>query len=99
MLHIVNKSPFANNSLESCLDVASHGSTILFIEDGVYAALGGGLYSATIEEARTRFEICVLRPDLEARGVAGKLIDGIRQVDYGEFVDLVAENERVQSWL
>jgi len=38
MLHIVNKSPFENSSLDSCLRVAAKGAALLLIEDGVYAA-------------------------------------------------------------
>ena len=41
MLHTVNKSPFTNNSLESCLDCVADGAAVLLIEDGVYGALTG----------------------------------------------------------
>ena len=39
MLHTINKSPYEKNSLQTCLRVAPEKSKILFIEDGVYAAL------------------------------------------------------------
>jgi tRNA 2-thiouridine synthesizing protein B len=99
MLHIINKSPFASNSLQSCLRVAHPGSTVLLIEDGIYAALRNTRFSATLDAARAQLSVCVLRPDSEARGVAEKVMEGVRQIDYADFVDLVAENERVQSWL
>ena len=38
VLHIVNKSPYDRNSLDTCLRLAAPGSAILLIEDGVYAA-------------------------------------------------------------
>ena len=38
-LNLINKSPFERNCLESCLRLANGDSSILFIEDGVYAAL------------------------------------------------------------
>jgi tRNA 2-thiouridine synthesizing protein B len=41
----------------------------------------------------------VLGPDLQARGLEGKLADGIKVVDYDGFVSLVADHEAVQSWL
>jgi tRNA 2-thiouridine synthesizing protein B len=41
----------------------------------------------------------VLTPDLEARGLADRVIDGVTGVDYGGFVDLVAEHTNCQSWL
>ncbi|MDO9064423.1 MAG: sulfurtransferase complex subunit TusB [Sulfuricella sp.] len=43
--------------------------------------------------------VYALWPDLEARGMQDTVIDGIKQVDYSGFVDLVAENKNVQSWL
>ncbi|MDD3448587.1 MAG: sulfurtransferase complex subunit TusB [Gammaproteobacteria bacterium] len=99
MLHIINKSPFERNSLESCLRTASKGSTLLFIEDGVYAALEGSAKADTLRQAMQDYTVCVLEPDLAARGIAAKAMDGIKRVDYAGFVDLVAESERVQSWL
>ena len=99
MLHIINKSPFERNSLESCLRVAQKGSTLLFIEDGVYAALEGSRVAETLRQAMQEHTLCVLEPDLKARGIASKAMDGINRVDYTGFVDLVAESERVQSWL
>ncbi|MDP1898608.1 MAG: DsrH/TusB family sulfur metabolism protein, partial [Sulfurimicrobium sp.] len=37
MLHIVNKSPLERNALDSALRMIKPGSTILLIEDAVYA--------------------------------------------------------------
>ena len=98
MLHIINKSPLEKNALESCLSVATAGSTLLLIEDAVYAATRGNTYEARLKEAQGRFKICVLTPDLEARGMADRLMAGVSGVDYGGFVDLAAENN-CQSWL
>jgi len=100
MLHTINKSPFEKNSLESCLRLASQGSTILLFEDGVYAALKGTRFEATVAEALKKYTICVMQPDLEARGMnTDKVIAGIKPVDYGGFVDLVVGNKTVQAWL
>ena len=41
LLHTVNKSPFESNTFDTCLSLAKDGSTILLIEDGVYAATTG----------------------------------------------------------
>jgi tRNA 2-thiouridine synthesizing protein B len=48
---------------------------------------------------RGRKPVYALQPDVEARGMAGKLIDGVTAVDYAGFVDLVAEHPSNQSWL
>lgn len=99
MLHIVNKSPLEKNTLESCLGHAKAGSTILLIEDGVYAVTKGTTSESAVKKAMETCTVCALWPDLEARGMQDTVIDGVKQVDYNGFVDLVAENNTVQSWL
>lgn len=99
MLHIINKSPLTNNSLDSCLRVAQSGGDILLIEDAVYAATTGNAFEGKIREALGRFKVYVLQPDLEARGLADRIIAGVSPVDYGGFVDLTATNNNCQSWL
>jgi tRNA 2-thiouridine synthesizing protein B len=100
MLHIVNKSPFERNALDSCLRLAAEGSAIFLFEDGVYGALRGTAVSSRVEAAMNTYDFFVLGPDLQARGLAAeKVIDGIKVVDYGGFVDLAVERGPVQSWL
>jgi len=94
MLNIVNKSPFASNSLDSCLSTSAPGSSVLLIEDGVYAALSG-----RIAETQSDFTYYALESDLQARGLEGRVPDGVEVIDYSGFVDLVADHDRVQSWL
>lgn len=98
MLHIINKSPLSSGALDSCLRVAESGS-ILLIEDAVYAATRGSALEGKMREAMGSFKIHVLLPDLEARGLADRIIEGVTTVDYGGFVDLVASNKNCQSWL
>ncbi len=99
MLHTVNKSPFGSNSLETCLKMATSGSTVLLIEDGVYAALKDSSVAETIAQAMGTVTIAALAPDLAARGVADKVMDGIKLVDYSGFVDLVCETDKTTAWL
>jgi len=97
MLHIVNKSPTQTNALASCLRLAQPGSALLLTEDAVYAATAAGV--AALGGAVKTLKVYVLQPDVEARGMAGRLADGIIAVDYGGFVDLVTEHSNNQSWL
>ncbi len=99
MLHIVNKSATERNSLESCLRMATKGSAVLLIEDAVYAATQGSVAAAKIQSAMADLQIYALGPDMEARGMAGRVLDGVKLVDYGGFVDLVTEHSTCQSWL
>lgn len=99
MLHTVNKSPFEKDSLESCIKFAKNGSTLLLIEDGVYAALQNTTVSDMVQKAMENITVCALGPDLKTRGIADKVMDGIKVVDYSGFVDLTVENDKVQAWL
>ncbi len=99
MLHIVNKSPYERNSLESCLRLASKGSAVLLIEDGVYGVTKGGNMEGKLQAAMADLKVYALGPDLAARGMADRVLDGVNVVDYGGFVDLVSEHNNCQSWL
>jgi len=88
MLHIVNKSPYETSTMESCLNHAKEGDTVLLIEDAVYAAMKGGRAANA------------LSADLKARGIGeDRIVEGTEVVDYGGFVDLVEANDKTQSWL
>lgn len=99
MLHTVNKSPFEKNSLDACLTHAKDGSAILLIEDGVYGAMKGTTFSDKVQEAMKKFTVYALESDVKTRGIADKVMDGVKLVDYTGFVDLAAENDKVQAWL
>ena len=99
MLHTVNKSPFETNALLSCLTHTSKGDAVLLIEDGVYAAARDTAVSKQVQEALKSVPIYALKPDVEARGLQTRVMDGVRLVDYEGFVDLVVEHNAVQSWL
>ena len=99
MLHIVNKSPSQAGSLTSCLRMAQPGSAVLLIEDGVYAATTGGPAEAQMRTAANSVKLFALKPDLDARGMTAKALDGVTLVDYAGFVDLVVEHGTPNSWL
>ena len=100
-LHTVNKSPFERNSLETCLSLCRFDASVLLIEDAVVGALQNTLTSKQISEAvESGIRVFALNEDLEARGLPlSRLIEGITIVDYAGFVDLAAQNSKVQSWL
>ena len=99
-LHLVNKSPTERNTLDSCLRMAKAGSSVLLIEDAAYAALDNPASADAVKARMDDLTFYVLGPDVDARGLAGlTLIDGLNVVDYGGFVDLVAQHDTTQSWL
>ena len=99
MLYTVNKSPRERDTLESCLRHAPHGTAILLIEDGVYGALKGTVFTPHLEAALTSVRVYALIPDIEARGLRDKVLENVTLVDYGGFVDLVAQHSPVMAWL
>ena len=96
MLHTVNKSPFSNTSLESCLRFITPDDVILLMEDGVYAAARGTGRSHLIEQALQRGKVYALQADLKARGLTD-LIEGVELADYDTFVDLL-EQHSSHAW-
>ncbi|HSD61159.1 MAG TPA: sulfurtransferase complex subunit TusB [Burkholderiales bacterium] len=100
MLHVVNKSPLERKALDTCLRVARPGSGVLLIEDGIFAAVKGTAAATSLKQADgAGVTVYALWPDVEARGMQDRILDGVKMVDYGGFVDLVAEHATVQSWL
>jgi tRNA 2-thiouridine synthesizing protein B len=99
MLHIVNKSATERSSLESCL--AYGHQRFCRVADRRRGLRGdeGNAAAAKIQAAMADLKIYALGPDLAARGMAGRVLDGVNVVDYGGFVDLVAEHSNCQSWL
>ncbi len=99
MLHIVNKSHGERASLASCLRLAQDGASLLLIEDGIYAATAASAAASGIAAAAGRLKVYVLQPDVDARGMSGKLLEGVTAVDYAGFVELVTQHPTNQSWL
>ena len=99
-LHTVNKSPFTNGALLSCLKHCKAGDAVLLVEDGVYGAMVGTSVAEEVAAAAGNVSLYVLEGDAQARGVAGgKMMGEAKPVGYDGFVDLVAEHDRTQAWL
>ena len=47
----------------------------------------------------SQLKVYVLQPDLEARGMAGRVVEGVTAVDYAGFVKLVVDHPNNQTWL
>ena len=99
MLHIVNKSFSQTNALASCLRLAKSGHALLLTEDAVYAATTGTAWTEQVRQACAKLKVYALQPDLDARGLTAKLIDGVSLVDYGGFVDLTVQHPTSHAWL
>lgn len=99
-LHTVNKTPFERATMANCLARLVDGDTVLIFEDGVVGARKGTAFSEVLQAKMPACQIFVLGPDAQARGMkAEDLVDGVKLIDYGGFVDLAARCERVCAWL
>ena len=49
-LHMVNKSPFERNAMQSCLEHTLDGDGIILFEDGVYGAVKGSAVTDLIAQ-------------------------------------------------
>jgi tRNA 2-thiouridine synthesizing protein B len=98
-LHTVNKSPFTHNSLRSCLNVCSDSDGILLLEDGVFGAIPSSPCAAELQTLIGRgVPVFALEQDAKARGIEGKLAEGVQLTDYDKFVQLTIDHRCVQSW-
>lgn len=95
ILHTFNKSPSHSPTLlQTCLLALAPGDSLLFIEDGVYAAL----------DARMRANIppnvplFLLSEDLAARGISARIAPEFSRVDYQGFVRLCLQHAKVINW-
>lgn len=95
ILHIVNKSPYSNPALASCLRLISRDDALLLIEDGVYVGLGEAAELEALDEA---VPVYALVPDLAARGVLNALAPRIKAIEDRAFVELTLTYPKSQSW-
>lgn len=97
VLHLVQGA--ARRNLELCLDRAGQGDAVLLLGDAVYAALRQAPATGGLLAPVRGIPVHVLRPDLEARGLApSELAEGVRPVDYDGFVGLTVEYHPLLSW-
>lgn len=98
-LHTINKSPYAHNSLATCLQVCTEDDGILLLEDGVFGVLTSAPGAEELQAHITRgVKVYALINDIKARGLEEKLAPDIKLVDYNAFVQLTLDHRCVQSW-
>ena len=79
-------------SLDELPRASPRPAPLLLIEDGVYAATSGTAAAAQVSAALTRASLRARARPGGARPSPTRVLDGVDAVDYGGFVDLVAEH-------
>ena len=82
VLHTVNKPA----AWAECSDLIAEKDQVVMLENGVYLAL------SEISEGYA------IRADIEARGLSGRLPDQVQLIDYGEFVRLCTQADKICAW-
>jgi len=98
-LHTVNKSPYSNNTLASCIKVCGCKDAILLLEDGVFGALQNAPCAEELQQLIAGgVKVFVLDVDVQARGLMETLAEHITLTSYSDFVQLSLTHRSVQSW-
>ena len=90
-LHIINKSPYQDQSLHDCLRVCKTGDELVLIEDAVYAAIAQTADGATQEVSNN---LARMR-ELAVQAANGTLTTGDRATLDTEFQELIGEIDRI----
>lgn len=97
-LHTVNRSPYSHEALRSCVKICAPSDAILLLEDGVLGALPSPHNSHLSVLIQEGVKVFAIDADVQARGLASRLISGVTLIDYEGFVELTIQHTRVQSW-
>ena len=97
-LHTLNKSPFQQQTYQTCFAALNLDSHLVLLEDGVYATHKHSPANALIQAFLDKGgKISAIATDLRARGIETPLL-GIDLIDYVGFVQLCCEHNPIQSW-
>lgn len=98
ILHTLNKPPRAPAAI-ACLEVltasSEDGDSLLLLEDGVYMADKSN--KERVRQVPTK--IYALDIDIEARGLAHRVLPSIKVISYADFVQLVVEHKMTKAWI
>ena len=98
ILHTLNKPPRAPAAI-ACLEVLASSSedrdSLLLLEDGVYMADKSN--KELVGQLTTT--IYALDVDIEARGLAHRVLPSIKVISYADFVQLVVEHKMTKAWI
>ena len=95
ILHTINKSYLSDSCLSDCLAMCTQQASVLFIEDGVYAATNA---ATEMLKPYSHIQFYALQADINARGLNDKLNPAITIIDDHGFVKLCVTHATVQAW-
>ncbi|MGD7034176.1 DsrH/TusB family sulfur relay protein [Methylotuvimicrobium buryatense] len=95
MLHLI----FQSSEVDAVLERIEAGDAVVFLGSSILRLVGrGGLAKVLTQSAKSCY-LCALSDDLSLFGIdRGDLIDGIRVIEYVEWVELAATHKQSLSW-
>ena len=98
-LHIVNKSPFSQQTLLQCLEIIGCNHCLILIEDGCYGALKTSPAHTQLKKMSDKgVKVYALESDLRSRGLNSNLLDDLTAIGMNDMVELCCQVKNVQSW-
>jgi tRNA 2-thiouridine synthesizing protein B len=96
-LHTLNKQ--RTDLVQLCISALAPDDSLLLLEDGVYAALGGaGFQLDNIASLPADVKLYALTEDIVARGISEKIPDVFARITYHDFVNLSLTCDKVVNW-
>lgn len=95
-LHTLNKQD--KDLVQLCVSALAPEDSLLLLEDGVYAALGGTDSRLDTAMLPAGLKLYALMEDLVARGISEKIPDVFIRVTYRDFVSLSLTCNKVVNW-
>ena len=95
-LHLVSRSPFADQTLTQCLQVLKPQDSIVLLEDATWALKANQPWRQRLSQLSETHAIYVLAEDAALRGIA--IDPPFLSVDYEKLVTLSCEHQHSMSW-
>ncbi len=97
MLYTIFVSPYQNDVLwKDLLAQLQSNDVLVLFEDAVYGVLSSNAWQTDLK--KQKIAVYVLLPDLKARGLNIDLIDGIKVIDYLDFVSISERHHPQVKW-
>jgi tRNA 2-thiouridine synthesizing protein B len=95
MLHLISQSPIDSGLLARLCA----GDDAVFLENALLRLLNTGELNGVLSALLNTHQLYVLADHLAVRGISTEeLVQGIRVIDYAQFVALTVKNSVIHSW-
>ncbi|MBU2571085.1 MAG: DsrH/TusB family sulfur relay protein [Gammaproteobacteria bacterium] len=95
MLHLI----FQSSEVDAVLERIEVGDAVVFIGSSILRLIEGGSKAKILKQSAKICYLCSLSDDLALFGIdQADLVDGIRVIEYAEWVELAVTHQQSLSW-